>query len=205
MRHVRPPTPETPAVCCGLGVEALLIASARDGGHEGLPCDGLNSACRLTCAFASCLERAVSLRRFPHVVAGGGTAVLRSWRAPGSGFAGFRCTGWAGDGRADVPKAPADPGRGQPARWRRPFPWQAQVSGQAAGEAELSVAGDGWVGPGRPAEIAPGGFPRPARRTRRANYSAPGAPRVLSAGQLPVVAAAGFGVHGVGMLLPRCR
>src|SRR5580704_10414973 len=24
-----------------------------------------------------------------------------------------------------------------------------------------------WVGPGRPARIAPGGFPRPARRTRR--------------------------------------
>ena len=63
----------------------------------------------------------------------------------------------------------------------------------------------GWVGPGRPAGIAPGGFPRPARRTRRANYSAPGAPRVLPAGQLPVVAAAGFGVHGVGMLLPRWR
>ncbi len=34
---------------------------------------------------------------------------------------------------------------------RRPFPRQAQVSGQAAGEAELSVAGDGWVGPGRSA------------------------------------------------------
>jgi hypothetical protein len=27
-----------------------------------------------------------------------------------------------------------------------------------------------WVGPGRPAEIALGGFPRPARRTRRAHY-----------------------------------
>jgi hypothetical protein len=39
-----------------------------------------------------------------------------------------------------------------------------------------------WVGPGRPARIAPGGFPRPARRTRRATLTAPGAPRVLPAG-----------------------
>ena len=58
------------------------------------------------------------------------------------------------------------------------------------------------VGPGRPAEIALGGFPRPARRTRRATLTAPGAPRALTAGQ-PLVAVAGFGVHGVGMFLPR--
>jgi hypothetical protein len=45
-------------------------------------------------------------------------------------------------------------------------------------------------------------FPRPARRTRRATLTAPGAPRVLPAGQ-PLAAAAGFGVHGVGILLPR--
>jgi hypothetical protein len=71
---------------------------------------------------------------------------------------------------------------------------------------QCAERGGGWVGPGRPAGIAPGGFPRPARRTRRANYSAPGAPRVLPAGhQLPVAAAAGLGVHGVGMLLPRWR
>ena len=38
------------------------------------------------------------------------------------------------------------------------------------------------VGPGRPVRIAPGGFPRPARRTRRATLTAPGAPRVLPAG-----------------------
>jgi hypothetical protein len=75
----------------------------------------------------------------------------------------------------------------------------AQVVGQRP------ERGAGWVGPGRPAGIAPGGFPRPARRTRRANYSAPGAPRVLPAGQLPVAAVAGLGVHGVGMLLPRWR
>ena len=60
----------------------------------------------------------------------------------------------------------------------------------------------GCVGPGRPVRIAPGGFPRPARRTRRATFTAPGAPRVLPVGQ-PLAAAAGFGVHGVGILLPR--
>ena len=45
-------------------------------------------------------------------------------------------------------------------------------------------------------------FPQVPSRTRRAPFSAPGAPRVLPAGQ-PLVAAAGSGVHGVGMLLPR--
>jgi hypothetical protein len=62
----------------------------------------------------------------------------------------------------------------------------------------------GWVGPGRPVVIAHGGFPRPARRTRRARLRASGAPRVLPVGQL-LVAAAGFGVHGVVMVLPRQR
>src|SRR5512132_3162513 len=32
-----------------------------------------------------------------------------------------------------------------------------------------SIASRCWVGPGRPVGIAPGGFPRPARRTRRAH------------------------------------
>ena len=42
----------------------------------------------------------------------------------------------------------------------------------------------GWVGPGRPAGITPGGFPRPARRgTRRACLHATGAPRAVSAGR----------------------
>jgi hypothetical protein len=44
------------------------------------------------------------------------------------------------------------------------------------------AATSGWVGPGRPARVFPGGFPRPARRTRRAPLSAPGAPRALPAG-----------------------
>ena len=58
----------------------------------------------------------------------------------------------------------------------------------------------GWVGLGRPAGVAPGGFPRPARRTRRACLHATGAPRVLPAGHQP---GAGAGVQGVGMVLPR--
>ena len=174
---------------------------------EARPPDLSNThlACRLTCAFASCLERGFPLRCFSHVVAGCRAAVLRPWWPAWAGLPGFRCTGRLGSCRADVPKSPADAGRGQPPVGGGAFPGQAQVLSERPGETELGMGGDGWVGPGRPAEIAPGGFPRPARRTPRANYSAPGAPRVLSAGQLPVVAAAGFGVHGVGMLLPRCR
>jgi hypothetical protein len=60
----------------------------------------------------------------------------------------------------------------------------------------------GWVGPQRPASVATGGFLRPARRTRRAPFNAPGSPHVLAVGQ-PAVAAAGVGVHGVLMVLPR--
>src|SRR5215207_9371895 len=60
----------------------------------------------------------------------------------------------------------------------------------------------GWVGPQRPARIAPGGFLRPARRTRRAAFNAPGSPRVLAAGQ-PAVPTVGVGVHGDAMVLPR--
>ena len=45
-------------------------------------------------------------------------------------------------------------------------------------------------------------FPQAPSRTRRAPLRAPGAPHVFPAGQ-PVLAAAGAGVQGVGMLLPR--
>jgi len=51
-----------------------------------------------------------------------------------------------------------------------------------AGGAAVGLVADGRVGPGRPAGIAPGGFPRPARRTRRAPFRAPGSPRALPAG-----------------------
>jgi hypothetical protein len=65
-----------------------------------------------------------------------------------------------------------------------------------------AMVGVCWVGSGRGAGLAASPFPRPARRTRRAILTATGSPRVLPVGQ-PLVAAAGFGVHGVGMLLPR--
>lgn len=42
-----------------------------------LNCEEILLACSLTCAFAVCLEGAFPSDGFPHVVAGGGTAVLR--------------------------------------------------------------------------------------------------------------------------------
>jgi hypothetical protein len=54
-----------------------------------------------------------------------------------------------------------------------------------------------WVGLWRPVTVARGGFPQPARRTRRAIFIAPGSLRVVAVGQ--PVAASGLGVHGVGM------
>jgi hypothetical protein len=53
--------------------------------------------------------------------------------------------------------------------------------------------------------LPPFRFPQAPSRTRRAPLKAPGAPRVLTAGQLLVAAAADVGVHGVGMVLPRWR
>jgi hypothetical protein len=104
-----------------------------------------------------CLERGFPLGRFPHVVAGCWAAVLRAGWASGAGFAGFRCTGRLGCFRADVPKSPADTGRGQPA-WRGgPFPGVAQVRSERAGEAQLGVAGDDQPGP-------------PVRRLRVADF-----------------------------------
>jgi hypothetical protein len=79
----------------------------------------------------------------------------------------------------------------------------ARAKGKLKGRAPKLSARLGWVGPGRPAGIAPGGSPRPARRTRRACLHAPGAPRVVPVGQPLLVAAAGLGVHGVGILFPR--
>jgi integrase len=45
-------------------------------------------------------------------------------------------------------------------------PHQGGVRGATVGPKTSTCAG--WVGPGRPARVTPGGFPRPARRTRRA-------------------------------------
>jgi hypothetical protein len=50
-------------------------------------------ACRLTCAFALCLEGALPSGCLSHVMAGCRAAVLRAWRAAGTWFAGFGCTG----------------------------------------------------------------------------------------------------------------
>ena len=61
-----------------------------------------------------CLERGIPFRRLAHVVAGCWAPVLRPWRPPGAGLAGFRRTGQAGQGLVDVPEPAADPGRGQP-------------------------------------------------------------------------------------------
>jgi hypothetical protein len=69
--------------------------------------------------------------------------------------------------------------------------------------AVVALAAEGWVGPGRPVRLTPGGFPRPALRTRRATLTATGAPHVLPVGQPVTVTAAGSIVQGVGILLPR--
>jgi hypothetical protein len=68
----------------------------------------------------------------------------------------------------------------------RPYPWRF----------------DGEVGPRARFGVVAVRLPRASSRTRRARLGAPGAPRVFPAGQ-PVLAAAGAGVQGVGMLLPR--
>jgi putative transposase len=117
-------------------------------------------AFRLTRTLVPCFEGAFSSGGFPHVVAGRWAAVLRAWRPAGPGIAGFRHTGRAGQGRADVPESAADPGRGQPA-WRGgPFPGQAQVRGERPGEPQLGVDGDDEPGPpvrgGRVADLGPG-------------------------------------------------
>src|SRR6266498_356992 len=115
----------------------------RVGSARGCPV----SACRLTCVFAVCLERGFPLCGFADVVAGCGAAVARPRRPAGAGLAGFWRTGRAGEGRVDVPKSPADPGRGEPSRQGGAFPGQAEVFGQGPGEPELGVAGDGQPGP----------------------------------------------------------
>jgi hypothetical protein len=97
---------------------------------------------------------------FAHVVAGGRAAVLRSWRAAGAGFAGFRRAGQIWECLADAAEPAADPGGGQPASRAGALPGQPQVGGEVAGEAELGVAGDGDPGPpaggGRVAQLGPG-------------------------------------------------
>jgi hypothetical protein len=67
------------------------------------------SACRLTCAFASCLEGMVPLRGFPRRNGrGGGSSILAA--CPGRACR-VRAHAWAAYLRADVPEPAADPGR----------------------------------------------------------------------------------------------
>ena len=101
-------------------------------------------ACRLTCAFVPGLERGFPCGGFSHVVAGCRAAVLRSWRAAGAGFAGFRRTGRRGRvawmfrnprrTRAGVSR-PGGAGRSQgrrrsaaSGRASRSWAWQAMIS-----------------------------------------------------------------------------
>ena len=57
------------------------------------------------------------------------------------------------------------------------------LGGRGDGEDRGGEHGEGgWVGPGRLAGVAPGRFPWPALRTRRAIFTAPGSPRALAAG-----------------------
>jgi hypothetical protein len=58
------------------------------------------------------------------------------------------------------------------------------------------------VGHERGAGVATGPSLVTPSRTRRMRLRIPGSPRVLPVGQ-PLVAAAGVGVQGVGMVLPR--
>ena len=67
-----------------------------------------------------------------------------------------------------------------PGRWERP--------GRGPPPGTPGRPGPGcWVGPGRGAGLSTGPFPRPARRTGRATFTASGSPRVHAAGQ-PAVA-----------------
>src|ERR1039458_3911005 len=72
-------------------------------------------------------------------------------------------------------------------------------------EVELAFAGrvlGVGVGPGRPASLSTGGFPRPALRTGRATLTASGSPRVHAAGAGDPDSML---VHGVGIRVPRKR
>ena len=64
-------------------------------------------------------------------------------------------------------------------RTRRKRPSPRHESGGTSARTQTH----GWVGPRRPVSVAAGGFPRTARRTRRAPFNAPGSPRVVIVGQ----------------------
>ena len=117
-------------------------------------------ACCLTLLPAGFLLGFVSFDGLAHVVADRRVPVLRSGRAAGAGFAGFRRAGQAGQCLADVPEPAADPGGGQPAGRAGPLPGQPEVGSEAAGEVQLGVAGQDEPGPpvggGRVAQLRAG-------------------------------------------------
>ena len=105
---------------------------------------GGSAACRLTCAFASCLERELSLRRFSTSWRGAGWRFFEPGGLPGPGLPGFGAP--AGQGtiarmflnprrtRAGVSR-PGGAGRSQgrrrsaaSGRARRSWAWQAMIS-----------------------------------------------------------------------------
>ena len=104
---------------------------------------GLVLACRLTCAFAPCLERGALLVVFPTSWRSAGWRFFDPGGRPGPGLPGFDApAGRLGCFRADVPKPPADTCRGEPPRGGGAFPGAAQVSGQRPGEAQLGMTGE---------------------------------------------------------------
>jgi hypothetical protein len=105
-------------------------------------------ACDLTFLLSVRLQSEFSLDGLADVVALCGPAVEGTGWPPGTGFAGFRRTGWTGDLRPDVPEPPPDPGGGEPAcSGGRAFPGLAQILGQWPGQPELGMRGDDQPGP----------------------------------------------------------
>lgn len=97
-------------------------------------------------------------------VAGGGPLVLRTMGAAGAGSGGFRCTGRRARLRVQVPEPPADPGRGEPVRFRWPFPRPAEICGEGTGEA--ASPDPTGAGPGARSACPPRGARCGVRRSR---------------------------------------
>ena len=93
------------------------------------------------------LKSASSFDGFADVVALRGSAVEGAGWSSGTGLAGFRCTGWLGGCRADIPEPPADAGGGELACSGGAFPGFAQIFGQRPGEPRLGMSGDDQPGP----------------------------------------------------------
>lgn len=71
----------------------------------------------------------------------GRACVLRAEWASGPWLGGSGHVGGTGGIHAEVAEPPADPGRGEPKRLRRPFPGPTEILGEGPGKAELGVGG----------------------------------------------------------------